>query len=62
LSATHHATIPADIQVVEIPHQHKSPRARHHLQLKQGGLVSRLPPNQVACSRPQLDAIYWTDP
>ena len=42
LSATHHATIPADIWVLEIPHQDKSPRARHLLQLKQEGLNSLL--------------------
>ena len=43
LSATCHATIPADIRVVEIPHQDRSPRAQHLLQLKQEGLVNRLP-------------------
>jgi len=42
LSATRHATIPADNRVVEIPHQDKSLRARHLLQLKQEGLFQSL--------------------
>jgi len=42
LPVTLHATIPADIWVIEIPHQDKSPQARHLLQLKQEGLNSLL--------------------
>ena len=41
-SATCQATIPADIRVAEIPHQDRSPRAQHLLQLKQEGLVHSL--------------------
>jgi len=41
--AAHHIVFPADIHVVDIPHQDENVRTRDFLQLKQESLINRLP-------------------
>lgn len=52
-----HFSFPADIRVIEIPHQNKSLQAQCLLHLKQEGLINRIPLRQPVIDSHQMSFI-----